>query len=158
MFNVFNLDMILTQNINPSYIYMKLTQIRKIYYFALIVNFILLIVGLYIYKKKNIYPKYFFLIICILISFLIWYELWYRSQIDYSNLSDKVFLNILANTFGIPGSICYLFFAISLFDMKPLNSKRRYLFLLLFLVMLCFLYYCLFQYLLLTQKPIYPLP
>ena len=126
---VFNLnELYLLEKGNPFFSYMQNDVIRTIYHVSVILEFFVAISSVLIAFKieQNLSWRFLFpvITISIMISFLIWYELYFGSTFYYGEVSDKQSLFISTNSFGVYGSTVYLNYALILGIFKNPNFMK----------------------------------
>ncbi len=113
---------------NKSYMfynYMQNDVIRTIYHVSIILEIIIAISSVLMTVKVEQNASWWFMFpviaISVILSSLIWYEIYFGSTFYYGEVRDKQFLFVSANSFGVYGSTVYLNYALMLCIFK--NSK-----------------------------------
>lgn len=109
----------------PFYNYMQNEVIRTIYHVTIILEIIIAISSILMTAKIEEAVSWQFMFpvisISIILSSLIWYEIYFDSTFYYGEVRDKHFLFVSANSFGVYGSTVFLNYALLLSIFK--NAK-----------------------------------
>jgi len=131
---------------NPLKMYTDNSVISFVYKAAVVFDLSLLslLIFLLVYKNKSLEKQTINIRIAIVINvlillFLIWFEIYYGSTFYYGEVQRSI------NNGGLLGSIMFCFFILSLFELRKMKQKTKFMLFSLYSIMILLIHYYLYE-------------